>query len=154
MSSPHSSAATGQRLCHRDVDALEGGRSDRRAHRRALRGDAAWTILRERLGWSRQRPARRALERDEEAIATWVARNGRAKSARRRGAWIVFQDESGFSLLPAVRATWAPRGETPVLHHHFSWTRLSMSAALAYRPDGTEAALLFQIKDGSYNTDR
>jgi transposase len=34
-----------------------------------------WTILRERLGWSRQRPARRAVERDEEAIATWVKRD-------------------------------------------------------------------------------
>jgi len=32
-----------------------------------------WTILRERLGWSRERAARRALERDDEAIATWVA---------------------------------------------------------------------------------
>jgi transposase len=31
-----------------------------------------WEILRQRLGWSRQRPARRAVERDEEAIATWV----------------------------------------------------------------------------------
>lgn len=31
-----------------------------------------WTILRERLGWSRQRPARRAAERDEEAIEEWV----------------------------------------------------------------------------------
>jgi transposase len=31
-----------------------------------------WTILRERLGWSRQRPARRAVERDDAAIATWV----------------------------------------------------------------------------------
>jgi transposase len=31
-----------------------------------------WTVLRERLGWSRQRPARRAAERDEEAIARWV----------------------------------------------------------------------------------
>jgi transposase len=31
-----------------------------------------WTILRERLGWSRQRPARRALERNDEAIANWV----------------------------------------------------------------------------------
>jgi transposase len=27
-----------------------------------------WTILRERLGWSSQRPARRAVERDEQAI--------------------------------------------------------------------------------------
>ncbi|WP_218002640.1 winged helix-turn-helix domain-containing protein [Nocardia brevicatena] len=32
-----------------------------------------WTILRERLGWSRQRPARRARERDEAAIADRVA---------------------------------------------------------------------------------
>jgi transposase len=29
-----------------------------------------WVILRERLGWTRQRPARRAVERNEEAIAT------------------------------------------------------------------------------------
>lgn len=31
-----------------------------------------WTILRERLGWSRQRPARRATARDDEVIQTWV----------------------------------------------------------------------------------
>lgn len=30
-----------------------------------------WTILRTRLGWSRQRPARRAVERDDDAIAAW-----------------------------------------------------------------------------------
>lgn len=30
-----------------------------------------WTILRERMGWSRQRPARRAVERNDEAIAAW-----------------------------------------------------------------------------------
>jgi transposase len=32
-----------------------------------------WKILRRRLGWRLQRPARRAVERDEEAIARWVA---------------------------------------------------------------------------------
>jgi transposase len=32
-----------------------------------------WWLLREQLGWTRQRPARRATERDEEAIARWVA---------------------------------------------------------------------------------
>jgi len=31
-----------------------------------------WRILREQLGWTRQRPARRALERDDEAIDRWV----------------------------------------------------------------------------------
>jgi transposase len=32
-----------------------------------------WVILRHRLGWTLQRPERRASERDEDAIARWVA---------------------------------------------------------------------------------
>lgn len=31
-----------------------------------------WRILREQLGWTRQRPARRAVERDDEAIDRWI----------------------------------------------------------------------------------
>lgn len=31
-----------------------------------------WYILRQQLGWTWQRPARRATERDDEAIARWV----------------------------------------------------------------------------------
>jgi transposase len=31
-----------------------------------------WKLLRDKLGWSRQRPARKAAERDDEAIARWV----------------------------------------------------------------------------------
>jgi transposase len=34
-----------------------------------------WTVLRKRLGWTRQRPARRAVERNEEAIASWVKKD-------------------------------------------------------------------------------
>jgi transposase len=34
-----------------------------------------WTILRQRLGWTRQRPARRAVERDDAAIEAWVKRD-------------------------------------------------------------------------------
>jgi transposase len=34
-----------------------------------------WVVLRERLGWTRQRPARRAVERNEEAIAAWVKKD-------------------------------------------------------------------------------
>ena len=63
---------------------------------------------------------------------------------------MVFQDESGVSLLPAVRATWAPRGHTPVLRHRFGWSRVSMAAALAYRPDRTEAHLVFDFHPGAY----
>lgn len=32
-----------------------------------------WKLLRDKLGWSRQRPARRAVERNDDAIARWVA---------------------------------------------------------------------------------
>ena len=32
-----------------------------------------WKLLRDKLGWSRQRPARRAVERDDDAVARWVA---------------------------------------------------------------------------------
>ena len=73
------------------------------------------------------------------------------KSARRQKALIVFEDESGFSMLPSVRATWAPRGKTPVIRHHFNWKRLSMAGALAYEPDGSDAFLVFSTRAGSYN---
>ena len=63
----------------------------------------------------------------------------------------MFQDESGVSLLPSVRATWAPKGHTPVLRHRFSWKRLSLAGALAYEPDGSDAHLVFQLRPGAYN---
>ena len=63
----------------------------------------------------------------------------------------MFEDESGVSLLPSVRATWAPRGQTPVLRHRFGWKRLSLAGALAYEPDGSDAHLVFQFRPGAYN---
>ena len=38
-----------------------------------LSNPSVWRLLRERLGWSVQRPARQAKERDEDAIQHWVA---------------------------------------------------------------------------------
>jgi transposase len=49
-----------------------------------------WLILRQRLGWTRQRPARRAVERDDEAIEQWVKRDWprikRGLDAKTRGS--------------------------------------------------------------------
>ena len=50
-----------------------------------------------------------------------------------------------------MRSTWAPKGKTPVLTHHFNWKRLSMSAAICFRPDGSEASLVFGMQPGTYN---
>jgi hypothetical protein len=73
------------------------------------------------------------------------------KRARRQNALIVFEDETGVSLLPSVRATWAPRGQTPVLRHRFVWKRLSIAGALVYEPDGSDAHLVFELRPGAYN---
>src|SRR5207245_8083309 len=73
------------------------------------------------------------------------------KRAKRQNALIVFEDESGVSLLPSVRATWAPKGQTPVLRHPFNWKRLSLAGALAYEPDGSDAHLFFELRPGAYN---
>jgi transposase len=73
------------------------------------------------------------------------------KSARRRSALIVFEDESGVSLTPVVRSTWAPPGETPVLHHRFAWKRSNMAVALCFSPDGTSADVVFHFQPTAYN---
>jgi transposase len=68
------------------------------------------------------------------------------KNAARRGASIVFLDESGFSQRPPVRRTWAPRGRTPVLiHRQRRWEHLSAIGALAYRRTRRRRALRTKV---------
>jgi transposase len=57
------------------------------------------------------------------------------------------------SLLPVVRRTWAPRGVTPVIRHHFKWKRCSMAAGLCYGSRGGGAALAFHRRPDAYDTD-
>jgi hypothetical protein len=66
---------------------------------------------------------------------------------------VVFWDESGVSLLPVTRRTWAPRGRTPVIGHRGKWRRASMAAALCYGSRGGGAALAFHRQVGAYDTE-
>ena len=66
---------------------------------------------------------------------------------------MVFWDESGASLLPVTRRTWAPVGHTPVIRHHFKWKRTSMAAALCYKSHGGSAAMAFYHHPDAYDTD-
>ena len=84
------------------------------------------------LGWTPQLPLTKALQRDEDAIERW--RSGvwpkllrRARQERRK---LVFTDESGFYLLPAVVRTYGPKGETPVMYHWQTRDHLSVMAAI------------------------
>ncbi|WP_080507451.1 transposase [Bryobacter aggregatus] len=40
-------------------------------------------------------------------------------------------DESGLTQKPHRCRTWAPRGQTPILFHHFNWKNLSLIAGLS-----------------------
>jgi transposase len=66
---------------------------------------------------------------------------------------LVFWDESGVSLLPVTRRTWAPRRVTPVIRHRFNWKRASMAAGLCYGSRGGGAAVAFHHQLGPYDTD-
>jgi hypothetical protein len=55
---------------------------------------------------------------------------GPQKGAVEEGRTIVFVDESGFYLLPAVVRTYAPVGKTPVLYEQLSREHLSAISAI------------------------
>jgi len=96
-------------------------------------------------------PARAGTERDGHRAVEDPALGAAKKNARRRHAWLVFEDESGLSQQPVVRRTWAPRGETPVLTHVGGhWKRLSIAGALAFRWDGRRSRFYFQTRPGTY----
>lgn len=56
---------------------------------------------------------------------------GPSSKAKRLGQSIFFVDESGFYPLPAVVRTYAPRGQTPVLHEWLTRDHLSVIAAVS-----------------------
>ena len=56
---------------------------------------------------------------------------GFKKKARQQRRTIVFIDESGLSTRPTRVRTWAPCGQTPVLHETFNWKCLSLIGGLA-----------------------
>lgn len=67
------------------------------------------------------------------------------KNAARLGAHIVFIDESGFMLIPHVRKTWAPRGQTPIHKHHYRHDKISAISALTVSPGHKRLGLYFHL---------
>lgn len=103
-----------------------------------------WRLLR-RMGWTPQKPKRKARERDEAKIQRWKEETWpelcRKAQAERRT--IVFVDECGFSQKSTAKKTWAPAGQTPVLEMNFNWDKLSVIGGISLR------SIAFQIHEES-----
>jgi transposase len=104
-------------------------------------------VLKHRLGWTSQKPRRRARERDDKEVARWVGDEFPRiiREAFRRSAYLVFLDESGFFLTPTVRRTLAPRGRTPVLEAWDRRDRLSAISAITLSPVAGRPGLYFDL---------
>jgi transposase len=74
------------------------------------------------------------------------------KKAARRGASIVFIDETGFRLQPVNRRTWALRGQTPIQRAWDRYDRLSVIGAVVLSPTRRCISTPFQIHDDHVRT--
>ncbi len=106
-------------------------------------------ILKRRLGWTSQKPRRKARERDDKEVARWVGDEFPriVREAFRRRAHIAFLDESGFFLTPTVRRTLAPRGKTPVLDAWDRRDRWSAISCITVSPVAGRPGLYFDLLD-------
>jgi len=96
------------------------------------------------LRWTPQQPIKRAIQRDEAAICRWRDETWPEllRRARRERRTLVFEDESGFYLLPGLVKTYAPEGLTPILRE--KQTRDHLSAMGGMTPAGRVYTLVRQ----------
>jgi transposase len=104
-------------------------------------------ILKRRLGWTSQKPRRKARERNDAEVERWLADDFPriVADAFRRQAHLVFLDESGFFLTPTVRRTFAPRGQTPVLAAWDRRDKLSAISCITVSPVRGQPNLYFDV---------
>jgi transposase len=59
-------------------------------------------------------------------------------------------DESGFLLIPNVKRTWAPKGQTPTVYYLLKRKKVSAISALAVSPKRKHIALYLQFRTRSF----
>ena len=104
-------------------------------------------ILKQRLGWTSQKPKRKARERNDQEVERWLGDElpRILREAWKRQAHVVFLDESGFQLTPSVRRTLAPRGKTPILEAWDRRDRISAISAVTLSPWAGRPGLYFEL---------
>jgi len=108
--------------------------------------------LLQELHWTPQIPIRRATQRDEEAIRRWRDEvwPELRRRARRERRVLVFEDESGFYLLPGLVRTYAPEADTPVIREKQTRDHLSVMGGMT--PEGKVYTLARQESLNGLNT--
>ena len=102
-----------------------------------------------RWGFTPQRPVKRATERNEPAIAAWLANDYPeiVKRAKREKGEIQWSDETGLSNQANYGRSFAPRGKTPVVPRSAARFSQSMISSLS-----NLGVLRFMVYDGALNT--
>jgi transposase len=117
--------------------------------------DYLGTWLRQR-GYTPQKPRRVPRERDDQAIARWLAEDWpRIKQkARRHGARLLFLDESGLLMAPLLRRSWALRGHPPESKYKAGHReKVSVAAALWLSPLRDQLRLTYDTLVNGYFSD-
>ena len=104
-----------------------------------------------RWGFTSQRPVKKALEQNPEAVRQWLEQDYprlRAQAVQ-EGAVIYWGDETVVKEDAHWVRGYAPRGQTPVLAVPARWTTLPMISAISPRGE-----VAFQIVEGSIDAER
>lgn len=75
------------------------------------------------------------------------------KNAARLAAHLIFIDESGFLLIPSVRKTWSPVGQTPIFHHRYRHDRISAISGIAVSPKRFHCTLYCHLYEDNIQGD-
>src|SRR5215211_8877861 len=97
-------------------------------------------------GFTAQRPARRATERQDEAVRAWLENTypAIARKAKAHGCEIQWADETGLSSRANYGRSFAPRGQTPVIRRPAKRFSQSMISSLT-----NQGKLRFMIYEGA-----
>ena len=104
-----------------------------------------------RWGFTNQKPERRAMQRDDEAVKRWLKEEWPKirEHQRRWQAMLYFQDESGVSLTAVLGKTWAPKGQTPLVRVTGNRGGLCITSAIS--PAGH---MVFRIEKGKVKAEQ
>ena len=102
------------------------------------------------MGFSCQKPLYRAYQQDPDAVEAWkkTVFPKIKKRAKKLGATIYFEDESGIRSDFHAGTTWSPKGRTPVIKVTGARFSTNMVAAIS-----TRGHLRFMINQGTVNAD-